>query len=182
MSMVCFTGRWPCITDRRRALKRFDVRDGLGCRLIQVAGHRGGLSLSGGRGGASPAAGGPFSHSPRAWWEIKEQGPATSELAAWVGCGGGADGLRWRPTSMHLGCGITLAAAHPGPTQPELRSAPGRSGATRAPPPAGHGAIRALAEGSCTRRGRMEALLSQAGRNPQCLSSKKGCRMLAEGP
>jgi len=136
-------------------LKRFDVRDGLGIRLIQSLGIEV-ACLSGGRGGATQlrAAHLGIRH---VLVGIKDKAAAIVELGALVGAAAEqtayvGDDLNDLVVRDHVGLLLTPA------------DAPGwfrRRADLVLPEPGGHGAIRALAEALLHRRGRMEALLSQ---------------------
>jgi len=136
-------------------LKRFDVRDGLGIRLIQSLGIEV-ACLSGGRGGATQlrAAHLGIRH---VLVGIKDKAAAIVELAALVGVAAEqtayvGDDLNDLVVRDHVGLLLTPADA------PDWFC---RRADLVLPEPGGHGAIRALAEALLYRRGRMEALLSQ---------------------
>jgi len=136
-------------------LKRFDVRDGLGIRLIQSLGSEV-ACLSGGRGGATQlrAAHLGIRH---VLVGIKDKAAAIVELGALVGVAAEqtayvGDDLNDLVVRDHVGLLLTPADA-PGWFRRRVDLV--------LPEPGGHGAIRAFAEALLHRRGRMEPLLRQ---------------------
>ncbi len=134
-------------------LKRFDVRDGLGIRLIQSLGIEV-ACLSGGRGGATQLRAAHL-RIRHALVGVQDKAAAIVELGALLGVAPDrtayvGDDLNDLVVRDHVGLLLTPA------------DAPGwfRHRADLVlPEPGGRGAIRALAEAIACRRGRMEALL-----------------------
>lgn len=136
-------------------LKRFDVRDGLGIRLIQSLGIEV-ACLSGGRGGATQLRAAHL-RIRHALVGVKDKAAAIVELGGLLGVAPRetayvGDDLNDLVVRDHVGLLLTPA------------DAPGwfrRRADLVLPQPGGHGAIRALAEAIARRRGRMKGLLRQ---------------------
>ena len=142
-----------------RLSKRFDVRDGLGIRLLQQAGLEIAL-LSGGQGGATEVRARQLGiahclvgikDKPQALAQLQQQVGVSSEQTAFVG--DDLNDLAVRPA-------VALLLA------PADACAPVRAGADAVlRQRGGHGAVRELAENILIARGRWESLRRQGWRD-----------------
>jgi 3-deoxy-D-manno-octulosonate 8-phosphate phosphatase (KDO 8-P phosphatase) len=133
-------------------VKRFDVRDGLGIRLLQSVGIEVAL-LSGGRGGATQLRARHL-HIHHVLVGIKDKARAIENLASTLGVSSGriayvGDDYNDLVVRDHVALLIAPCDA--------ARSLRQRADLVL-PRPGGHGAVRALAEAILRRRGALEAL------------------------